>query len=1781
MSINWNKIRQNVGLVTSGDNTNTQTKTAEKSNINWENVRTKLNIVEKEQKAKDPIQKKLTDKQKRTEEAKNLLNLMINSGQAQTSTKDIVLDNKKSANSMTFKVGEGLDNKVDVLPGPRKENSYIDAYKRGDVPNVTLEPEKAPVSEAAIANAVVKKEAEVPLKIQLNKPEQVARAFAFLPSELARFAIKSASELAGYDINVVPATQKELILLGNDPIKKLSEQSITSQITEKTLEDAGFSKEFSKNTGVASALIVGAIIENPFILGVGKSAKALLKKAMTKMIEEETGEKVGKEVVKKIALEAENILKIADKAEREKAINNFVIKETKSLDQPKLDFDKIRKDNNITQPITDTPKKAQIIDPDTFKAQYNDFAPINHKKYSKMANEAFNEALTTNKNPIVKLTAGGPGSGKTEMIIRDIEKNFDGIIYDGTLADYDKAINKIKQATNAKKEVEINAILPRIGSAWKWSQKRALTTGREVPIKVFIKKHVDYISTLKRLVNDYPDLKIRLKDTRNVFKLADAKIAPFITNKQQILDILDSLDYDVNKLYKSLKNVKISNKAKREAIAARTSQNTGAIRKGNGGTKQILGGTPGTSNKLVKGSRTDSGLNKNLDNLKVPAKDKAGFVLSKDLFKKGAQWPDQRRLKFRTSKEVISFMDKHVKGLSDEGFIFLSKEGEQLLKQEEKAMNKKIAYQTERQMNKEVDLEGELGNQFDSFKTVLNKLFGSKKKFIESVDDYDLLVKRAANKGILPKNIDNLFYSQKHSSDEVLEIFREQARKELMEKGVIKSEKRLEFESVKEYLNRVKTVNKAVESQDKKAAYETRKKITDMTKSKSENGIVIEKSKVINSDYKAIKAKYGVTEISKATKQQLDNIHGDMQKIGKYELSGDRSRIPKYLSQDQVEVLKELNPKLSDYEANMTRKEALEKYGYVVPPKVKGNIHAPVLHLEDWKDKKIGLSYGRETMERNLEDIAGKEAKKTKEFLTDHIKEKETDRIKWLKQEKKEVKEMSAKFNIKPRSKDDSLVQIFGEGNLKQSVYDEEINKILKKNGLKYRNLKIGALNNWENKLYKFKNTDDLRYLVNSALGGVDVSKEVKKLSKELQEKFAKVIKEVDEVRAKFNWTDELELLKQQTDNWKNVKEASDFFRKKYDTLLDVINREITKYGYEPIPKRKNYFRHFQEINAWAEFLGMDKFMKLLQSEELPMKLAGQTEFFKPGKPFSTVQMVRKGLKTDYSAMVGMENWLEAASRQIYHTESLQRIRAMEKYVDVSDIPEGRIKLGNFKQYLAEYADSVAGKKQVIDRWVEKRLGRWAFTALDYVNRKTGMNMIAGNLSSVLMQFIPFSQSLATTSKKAAFKGLSEALAAPLKKKIGIIDGIESKFLTRRFGSEVEVGKIAPTKLEKGVDKAMWIFQTVDQFCAQSIVAGKYYENLGKGMAKKAAMKEADEYAAKLMANRSIGEMPTLFTEKAFKPITQFQLEVNNLYSFLAKDIPRMGDLGKKRSKKVMGAYLQFALYSYLFNSAYKKVLGRRPTFDPVQYGLILAGFDKDTEHMDIKDKGLKVASEIKDQVPFWGGRYPVEAAIPQGLSTSELSKPFAYLLAPFAGGQIKKTVEGIKAYIDGELKTKTGRTKYEVEKNPINFLRMVAFGKYATPEAQPYFTKQNELYDMLDQQYKDSAKLYVEAEDIVSKYEKMTLDEKRTDYLKTQKENPLLADKIKTLLKEKQLGLTQIDRSLKQLGVKNWNRATQIYKYLKEIKNTEKRQKYYKELVDKKVITKQVDKQIRELFNN
>ncbi|RHS85801.1 hypothetical protein DW923_03455 [Butyricicoccus sp. AM42-5AC] len=593
-----------------------------------------------------------------------------------------------------------------------------------------------------------------------------------------------------------------------------------------------------------------------------------------------------------------------------------------------------------------------------------------------------------------------------------------------------------------------------------------------------------------------------------------------------------------------------------------------------------------------------------------------------------------------------------------------------------------------------------------------------------------------------------------------------------------------------------------------------------------------------------------------------------------------------------------------------------------------------------------------------------------------------------------------------------------------------------------------------------------------------------------------------------------------------HFKQAESAMQKLYEMTSEMhpqVSEAGVRNGYAPLEFRQKYIpsltptKEGKWYNRILRKVGVETMV-----DELPTEIAGRTEDRRPGRQYAGFYNQREGINTEFDAFKAMDNYISGASNAIFHTDDIQNLRVLEdairsKYSDegsraeieaIRKDPDINIEdkeqkiskiwernsgtLPSFPSWIAEYTNILAGKKSRTDRSAEQMFGRGLYRAMSDVEGKVAANMVGGNLSTAISNFIPLAQGSGEVRYSSMMRAMLDYGTDLAQKNPAFHE--DSDFLTNRRGSE----RVIKTKLQKASDAAGWTMNAIDNLSSEVMVRARYLDNVEKRhMSTEAALREADRWAAGLIGDRAKGAKPVIMESKSplIKAFTMFQLEVMNQYDHLFGDIPHnLRAQGKSKAQIAAGtaaALLQVFVMSHLFNDAREKLTGSRGAFDPIEmvndfvgrvtgYALpnifdLLGemmgdGIDEDDFRAEKSetawDNVKKTAQDIASNVPFVSGplgavfgagnsRLPIQSVIPnidnimtaQGEEArsmalkKELSKPLYGFLLPFGGLQAKKTVEGAATMFAGG--------SYSYNKNGEKILQFPVYGQTPRDWAQ------------------------------------------------------------------------------------------------------------------------------------
>ena len=738
-----------------------------------------------------------------------------------------------------------------------------------------------------------------------------------------------------------------------------------------------------------------------------------------------------------------------------------------------------------------------------------------------------------------------------------------------------------------------------------------------------------------------------------------------------------------------------------------------------------------------------------------------------------------------------------------------------------------------------------------------------------------------------------------------------------------------------------------------------------------------------------------------------------------------------------------------------------------------------------WVDKNMGIQYQRETMERNIRDIARKgkvSDEKANAFINKYfwpVHENESKRKNYLVEQQDRIRALGLDRQVRKGNlvSESYAVQWLGEAEFNRD-YLKQHPRVERRGGMTF--------DEWNAAIQEFEKQNP----------NLDLGK---------------------------------------------VRAAVKIFHEVYDKLFQDMNRVRIENGYEPVNYLQGYFPHFQENEEGGSIL--QKFARAAGIEgdvsPLPATINGLTANFKPGIRYMANIQNRLGYATAYDALQGFDRYIEVATDVIFHTADIQRLRALATQIryrasdeglkqridaimmnpflnpdeaneQVTNLTkEGRYGLSNFVDELDEYTNLLAGKKSRLDRGMEKLMGRRFYNVMKKFESRVGANMVAANVGSALTNFIPITQAWSQVSTADVLRGMWDTL-----KNYKTADGLDSAstFINNRNG----YGRLAMSTMDKVSAGAGWLMESVDTFTTGSVVRARYYQNLRRGMSEMSAMQEADQFASGVMADRSKGSTPTLYSARnpLVKLFTQFQLEVNNELSWIFKDMAQ--EERKKGVAALAKAMFKFLIGAWIYNEFYESIVGRRPALDPLDiindtvgdftgYQLpntvqaaVSGKWDftkeKPGTYQAIKNLEGNIISEFPGTqaltilgvdealgLDIDSGRIAVASAIPNlgniekallaknedmapakkaQTIGNELLKPGLYLATPFGGGQIRKAYQGATAAARGGSYTVDNEGR-DILQYPVyngnaadrakSWAQALLFGKTATEEAQSW----------------------------------------------------------------------------------------------------------------------------------
>lgn len=159
--------------------------------------------------------------------------------------------------------------------------------------------------------------------------------------------------------------------------------------------------------------------------------------------------------------------------------------------------------------------KATVISLDEIKKTLPGYSKETSQSLQKSAaietEKQLIKAINEDTSGIVRLLGGGPGSGKTEILLPGLI-DYPSVIWDGTLANIPIARKMIDLALSKGKSVEISPIYTPIQEAFEFAGKRP---GRAaIAADPLIERHVGFRENIVKLLEEYPKVEVSVADPK-------------------------------------------------------------------------------------------------------------------------------------------------------------------------------------------------------------------------------------------------------------------------------------------------------------------------------------------------------------------------------------------------------------------------------------------------------------------------------------------------------------------------------------------------------------------------------------------------------------------------------------------------------------------------------------------------------------------------------------------------------------------------------------------------------------------------------------------------------------------------------------------------------------------------------------------------------------------------------------------------------------------------------------------------------------------------------------------------------------------------------------------------------------------------------------------------------------------------------------------------------------------------------------------------------------------
>ena len=530
--------------------------------------------------------------------------------------------------------------------------------------------------------------------------------------------------------------------------------------------------------------------------------------------------------------------------------------------------------------------------------------------------------------------------------------------------------------------------------------------------------------------------------------------------------------------------------------------------------------------------------------------------------------------------------------------------------------------------------------------------------------------------------------------------------------------------------------------------------------------------------------------------------------------------------------------------------------------------------------------------------------------------------------------------------------------------------------------------------------------------------------------------------------------------NAQKIVNANNTFRAMYDEILNIVNENRIADGLPEISRRKDYYRHMQEMGGSGDWLSQI--------------ISGGS-----GQKSSSIMKERKGAQTTYDAVGGFIDYLDRAGRAGFTD------RISKTVTQLSNALKEKGASPQVTSYLDDYAGNILG--------IAKDEGAVVNAANNVASKMRGARVL-GNIGSIISQPL-------NTSLGANDAGIGNYLKGFISKEAESASKASPYLKDRSFS--------IPTSLQSGWGKVKGVMgsvlQNADVVSTKQIWKG-FYEK-AKSLGEVNPVQWADDATEGVVGSRGVGGFAKIQTTKLGQLLAPFTVEPQ---AGANRIIELVGE-------KKFGTLVGIAATNFLVNEGFEKLgPGYRPLMDPIKatmdaYQLYTGTKEKDpnklqaatrliVEMMGVAPIAQSIAASAYNIGESAKLLPPAKTVFgqedPTRLNVADLYNPASNINRNVTGNklidyplniasklipgvnQVAKGAQGIRMSNQGYADSKAGNVMFQTPQDAVSKTRAAIFGPWASQEARNYFNsgvdktltqKESDTYKQLSKDQKST----------------------------------------------------------------------------------------------------------------